>query len=421
MELTLRGGELAGGGRVVARHRGEVWLIAGALPGETVRAGVERRRAGIVEARALAVVADPHPARVASPCPHAPTCGGCDWPHVEPAQGAALKRQIAAGAARGVPELAARLAGAPVTASQLGYRLRARLHWSRETGVLGFYGPRSWTPVPIPHCRVISPRLGAALPRLAEALSGSADGPVDLEWLEDLDGSRAVAALRAARGGPDPPPASWLPDRSALAGVVDGFHRLSPAGAVIRGWGEEVVVMALPRPLQVPVGAFFQGNRHLVPWLFDRIGELAGAEPVDTFDLHAGVGFLAAAAAVAGERRLTLVEPFRPAAIAAAGNLPEATVAVGRTAEAWLARHRRLPREVLVLADPPRAGLSAPLRGRLAGWHPSRIVMLSCDPATWTRDVAFLSSRGYDLVHVELVDLFPSTHHVEVAAVLEAG
>jgi tRNA/tmRNA/rRNA uracil-C5-methylase (TrmA/RlmC/RlmD family) len=178
--------------------------------------------------------------------------------------------------------------------------------------------------------------------------------------------------------------------------------------------------MALPRPLEVPIGAFFQGNRHLVPWLFDRIRELTGDEPVPTFDLHAGVGFLAAAAAHGVPRRLTLVEPFRPAARAAARNLPEATVAVGRTAEAWLARHHRLPHEALVLADPPRAGLSGPLRGRLAGWHPDRVLMLSCDPATWARDAAFLTSRGYVLAHVELVDLFPSTHHVEVVTVLEA-
>jgi 23S rRNA (uracil1939-C5)-methyltransferase len=46
--------------------------------------------------------------------------------------------------------------------------------------------------------------------------------------------------------------------------------------------------------------------------------------------------------------------------------------------------------------------------------------MLACDPATWGRDTRFLSERGYRLTHVELVDLFPSTHHVEILAVLES-
>jgi 23S rRNA (uracil1939-C5)-methyltransferase len=45
--------------------------------------------------------------------------------------------------------------------------------------------------------------------------------------------------------------------------------------------------------------------------------------------------------------------------------------------------------------------------------------MLACDPATWARDTGFLIERGYRLAHVEVVDLFPSTHHIEVIAVLE--
>ncbi len=421
MELTLCGEAMAGGGRVVARAGDEVWLVAGALPGETVRVRLDRRRAGIVEGSAVALIADPHPARDSEPCPHAPGCGGCDWPHVEPRAGAELKRGAAAGSARGNPGLAARLASAPISTSPLAYRMRSRLHWSPESRILGFYESRSWRPVAIPSCRIVTERLRAAIPALASALARVADRPVDLEWLEDLDGRKAVVALRGARGGPCEPPPHWLASQAELGAVVDGCHRLTASGALLRGWGEEQVAMQLPRPLEVPIGAFFQGNRHLVPWLFDRIVDLAGEQPHPTWDLHAGVGFLAAAAARRSARPLTLIEPFRPSARAAVRNLPEARVAVGRTAESWLARHRRLPTDALVLADPPRAGLSAELRSRLAGWHPHRIVMMSCDPATWTRDTAFLIDRGYRLAHLELADLFPSTHHVEVISVLEAG
>jgi 23S rRNA (uracil1939-C5)-methyltransferase len=45
--------------------------------------------------------------------------------------------------------------------------------------------------------------------------------------------------------------------------------------------------------------------------------------------------------------------------------------------------------------------------------------MLSCDPATWARDVSFLGDHGYVTHETELVDLFPHTHHVEVLSVLE--
>ena len=150
----------------------------------------------------------------------------------------------------------------------------------------------------------------------------------------------------------------------------------------------------------------------------DRNERSPGADPEPVWDLHAGVGFLAAAASAGGSRPLHLVEPFRPAARAAALNLPGARVSA-RTAESYLLRHRKLPHDSLVIVDPPRAGLNPEQRKRLAGWHPRRILMLACDPATWARDTQFLTERGYRLQHLELADLFPSTHHVEILALLE--
>jgi len=424
--VSVRIERIAGGGAGVAHHDGETWFVGGALPGETVSAEITRRRAGVVEGRTLAVLEAPHAAREPGPCPHAPTCGGCDWPYVTPEGGAALKREAAAGAARGVPALAEQLLAAPVRSSPLGYRLRSRLHWrpasaDSQVGTLGFYSRRTWEPVEIPSCRIISPRLAAAIPRLAAALASTASGPVDVEWLEDLEGATAVLALRPARDGPRSVPPGWLPGAERLADVVEGGHLLSAAGLCSGGWGADHVVMGLPIPLEVPIGAFFQGNRYLVPWLFENLGELAPTGHSPVWDLHAGVGLLAAAVLHRGAREATLVEPYRPSARAAARNLPDAKVAVGRTAEAFLARHRRLPREALAITDPPRAGLSGELRSRLAGWHPETIVMLGCDPATWARDAAFLLERGYELTHLELVDLFPSTHHVEVLALLRSS
>jgi tRNA/tmRNA/rRNA uracil-C5-methylase (TrmA/RlmC/RlmD family) len=185
------------------------------------------------------------------------------------------------------------------------------------------------------------------------------------------------------------------------------------------GWGATEVRIALPIPLIVPIGSFFQGNRFLIDPLFRRVAELIGGDPTPVFDLHAGVGFLAAAARFAAERDLTLVEPYREAAMAAGRNLPGAQVVVN-TAEAFVTDAGDLPVDSLVITDPPRAGLSKDLRVRLARWKPQRILMLGCDPATWARDAGFLSDHGYRPEVVEIFDLFPSTHHVEILALLES-
>ncbi len=417
--LTVQG--LAGGGMGVAHLEDQVWFVRGALPGETVEADAVRSRARVREAEVRRLAGPPHPARESDPCPHAPRCGGCDWPHVRPEDGARLKASVAAGAARGHPELSQILKGAPVRSSPLNYRLRARLHWDAEAGRLGFYRRRSWEVTGIQGCRLLSPRLQCSLQGLEEALRYAVPGTVDVEWLEDLAGASAVAALRPARGGPREIPEGWLPPAAKSQGLVDGWHVLSPSGRRRVGWGAEGVTMELPVPLHVPIGAFFQVNRHLVPWLFQRVAALARPGDRPVWDLHGGVGLLAAAAATAGTGPVTLVEPFRPAARAAAANIPAARVVVGRTAEAYLARHRRLTPEAVVLTDPPRSGMTAKLRHQITGWHPRRLVMMSCDPATWARDAAGFLARGYRLEHVELVDLFPGTSHVEVLAVLESG
>ncbi|MEJ2190651.1 MAG: hypothetical protein P8Y93_14870 [Acidobacteriota bacterium] len=228
--MTLKTIKLVGGGRGLAHHDGATWMVAGALPGEHVRATPIRRRAGVVEAVTTEVLDDPHPARDRDPCPHAMGCGGCDWPHVLAAEGAALKRATAAEAARSHSELAALVAAAPIASSPLPYRIRARLHWDPVSGRLGFYEPRSWRVSSIPSCRIVSPELVRALPHLVMALGRRCPERVDVEWLEGSDPQEAVAALRPARGGPPTVEPSWVPSEAESCEDVTGFHILSKEG-----------------------------------------------------------------------------------------------------------------------------------------------------------------------------------------------
>jgi 23S rRNA (uracil1939-C5)-methyltransferase len=411
--------KLIGGGRALAHHNGATWMVAGALPGEQVRAEVTKRRAGIVEARTLEVLAGAHPARLQDPCPQTGVCGGCDWPHIEPEAGADLKAAAAAEAARAFPDLAARISSAPIHRSEGGYRLRARLHWDAEEKRLGFYENRSRAVASLDSCRILSPRLMRALPQITKALSKSCPEHVDLEWLEGTEANDTVAALRPAKGGPKEIGRAWVPGPDEMASVVSGFHALSQKGSLNPAWGATGVSIELPIPLEVPIGSFFQGNRHLIGPLFQRVAELVGGDPAPVYDLHAGVGFLAAAARFAGERDLTLVEPHRGAAKAAGRNLPGARIIAGATAEAFVAAAGDLPPEALVITDPPRVGLSKDLRSHLARWRPHRILMLGCDPATWARDAGFLDEHGYQPTVIEIFDLFPSTHHLEILALME--
>ncbi len=72
----------------------------------------------------------------------------------------------------------------------------------------------------------------------------------------------------------------------------------------------------------------------------------------------------------------------------------------------------------LVAVDPPRAGLGKEVREMLDGSSASALLYVSCDAATWARDVADFAARGWRLAHAEPFDFYPHTHHIELLSLL---
>ncbi len=400
MELEVTG--LAFGGRGVARWEGQVVFVAGALPGERVEVEVQGRHRGVLHAAARRVLVA-SPWREPEPCPLALSrCGGCDLAHVAAAfRPQALKLSLA-GAVRGAPaELKEAVEKAPFFPSPWHYRVRGTLHW-QPPQELGFFALRSHRVVSVEPCRVLSRQLVVLLPGWAEALHRAGVPAGELAFLEDLAASRRLLLYRG-------PKVSRLP---LLAGV-SGFH--TPDG---RGWGERELALELPRALWVPVGAFVQGNRFLLPQLWQLAVELVadlGARRVA--DLYGGVGFFAAAACQAGASHVVVVEHNRLAAKAAQRNLPEAQV-LAVDAETAVSSGLLAGQELVIL-DPPRGGLSAAVRQAVGVSGAPSLLYLSCDPACLARDVAYLASNGYRVRWAKLFDLFAGTHHGELAVLLQ--
>jgi 23S rRNA (uracil1939-C5)-methyltransferase len=67
----------------------------------------------------------------------------------------------------------------------------------------------------------------------------------------------------------------------------------------------------------------------------------------------------------------------------------------------------------LIVADPARPGLGKPGVNALVAASPAPIILVSCDPVSLARDTTLLAAAGYQPELVEVLDLFPQTHHVE--------
>ncbi|OKL49955.1 class I SAM-dependent RNA methyltransferase [Boudabousia marimammalium] len=75
-----------------------------------------------------------------------------------------------------------------------------------------------------------------------------------------------------------------------------------------------------------------------------------------------------------------------------------------------------LPGESLVVADPPRSGLGRGIAEVMRKCAVADVVLISCDPASFARDAALLRQNGYQAVHLQVLDIFPGTYHLEIVA-----
>ena len=392
--LTLTIDKPAAGGRMIARHDGQVVLVAGAIPGERVQARIERVSRGVAHAQTTAIETA-SPDRRPPSCD--PLCGGSLYAHIAYLRQLDIKSQV-------IADGFARIAKAPlagkvaVAASpEDGYRMRARLHV--RGGRLGFFREGTHDLCDVRATRQLLPATCDALDRLAAALrSIGGEGVQGVELSENVDASERVVHLEAGPGM-DARAAARL---AATDGFTAGPHVTDrveiPGGAAV----------ALKRH----VLAFFQGNRFLLGAL---VAHVAGQLPArgEVVDLYAGVGLFALAAAGRGAR-VVAVEGDRFAAADLAANAAAAAgavTAVHQSVETWTEAARAIGDAAVV--DPPRTGLSREALDGLIRLRPPRLVYVSCDVATLARDTRRFLDAGYAIDRVEAFDLFPDTPHVE--------
>jgi tRNA/tmRNA/rRNA uracil-C5-methylase (TrmA/RlmC/RlmD family) len=417
IELTID--KVVAGGRALGRHDGRVALVWGAIPGERVRARVERIAKGVVYADTVDVIE-------ASPDRCAPEgdwrCGGHVLAHVMPERQTALKADIIVD---GFARLARHDITVPLTvvpSPSNGYRLRARLHV--QDGVVGFLREGTHEVCPAGPTRQLLPATLEWLGRLQAVLRAHPHLPVtSVEVSENLDATERACHLELAAGADERVCEVCLD--GALTGLsAQSAHRRRPvqvAGVptVSDLWpvGETGTVLRLQRHVR----AFFQGNRFLLPALLHHVCA-AVATPV-AVDLYAGVGLFGLWLASRGAS-VTLVEGDP----VSAGDLEtNAAVVANRvetrheSVERYLQIARPWSRDTTVIVDPPRTGLSTDVRTALISRRPSRLVYVSCDVATLARDARALFGAGYTLGQIRGFDLFPATAHVETVAVFDAA
>jgi len=415
--------ELAAGGAGVARTaQGEVVFVAGAAPGDHVEVEIDRA-ARPARGRVLRVIAA-GPGRVEPPCSFAQRCGGCDWMHLAPgaqqAAHAAIVRQAIAREvpASELPEI--RVHAAPLS---LGYRTRARLFAkSARSGEVrvGYRAPGTHELAEVSRCLVVSDALGplfAELPALLRGARGEGDVLV-----AQGQGGRPVVEI-AWRG--ELAPETWrLLDARVAEGAWAGARVALSGAARPASFGDPrpVIQGADGAPLTLAPGGFGQPSEEGASVLARRVAELAWvdapARPLHVVELFAGSGTLSIllargpSEAGAGLASFVAVEQV-PEAVACLRDNLAARGLSGKAVAADADAYSIPARADLVVLDPPRGGAPG-AAAAIAASGARAAVYVSCNPATLGRDLARLTAGGLSMTHIEAVELFPQTSHVEV-------
>ena len=414
-------------GRGVTRINGKTVFVDGALPEERVEFVYSRSHRNYDEGVVTNVIsASVH--RIEPACEHFGVCGGCKLQHLDEAEQLKRKQQVLLDDFKHIGNVEPESILTPLTSPIWGYRRKARLGVryviKKERILVGFRERNSHFLADLKNCRILHPVIGTKLTELAELIRGLscytripqvevAIGDEDaalvfrnLDALTDNDinqlvefGKQHQFQIYMQPKGPDSVTLLW-PESASLSYSLPEY---------------DVNVVFEP-------GDFTQVNTDINRSMVKHALTLLELQATDrVLELFCGLGnftfamarHAAQVSAVEGEK--SLIERARENA--KRNDITNAEFLVANlqddvSGSSWL---RKQQYDKLLL-DPPRSG-AAEIIPQVAAAGASRIVYVSCNPATLARDAGELVNRyGYKLVSAGVMDMFPHTAHVESIA-----
>ncbi|HVS32248.1 MAG TPA: TRAM domain-containing protein [Thermoanaerobaculia bacterium] len=375
-EIVIKPDELVAGGNALARLDGLPIFASNVFPGDVALVRVTEVKRGFARAELVRLLSS-SPLRRLGPCPVAEECGGCDWTALRLDAQLDAKRRILSESLRRIGKFdPASLPPITIHPSPLNYRIRSRLQ--RDDDAIGFYALRSNRVVQLPReCEVVGLEtarcFGGAPPTRRRTTAAEVGGA-------PLTGAPTIWELQGE-----------LIHDSELSITVDEFTwRLSTA-------------------------SFFQVNRHLLSTMLRLVSAHAARVEQRTLalDLYAGVGFFTLPLAKLFDQVIA-VEGSPESAKYTRINAPSNVRILEKPVE-----QARLPEADLIFLDPPRAGARKEVMAAAGQRARAMICHLSCDPVTFARDANRLIASGWRLRTLDLLDLFPNTHHVETLSSFE--
>ncbi len=427
---------------------GEKIIVKNALPGQTVRAVVNKKRKGKCEARLLEVTAPSALEHREEACPHAGLCGGCLYQGLPYDEQLKLKEQQVRGLLAEVCDPSSYVfegvKGSPIAD---GYRNKMEFSFGDEYKdgplALGMHRRGSFYDiVTTSDCRIVHPDfcriLRATLEYFSERGVSYYRKQQHTGYLRHLLVRRAVKTGEILVALVTSSQTETVPcrEQELLAGWTEALRALALDGTyagILHIKNDSLADVVQSDRTQILYGqdcfyeellglrfritpfSFFQTNSLGAEVLYETarsyVGETSGKV---VFDLYSGTGTIAQIIAPVADKVVGVeivgeaVEAAR--ANAAANGLANCEFIAGDVLKVV---DELTDKPDVIILDPPRDGIHPRALEKIIDFGVDRLVYISCKPTSLARDLAVLQERGYAVEKVCCVDMFPATTNVE--------
>jgi len=431
-------------GEGIGRINNFAVFVPGAILEERVRVKIIEVKKNFARGRLEEVISS-SPYRTEPLCPVYHLCGGCHLQHIAYEKQLKMKKEI-------VENALSRIGNQNIKASPtIGmkdpwrYRNKGYFQVNREKGrvQLGFYKAGSYDFVPAGGCVLFSLQINKLVGYLEDQLSlqkvtvyNSKTGEGDLRNILIRE-SRSTGEIMIVFIIKED---NFRFDQDILNGLVRTFPQIVSIyqninrsdKAVLLGKdfrllkGKPDLEDALgPFKFKISPRSFFQVNVVQAKILNEKVLEYANLSGEETvIDSYCGTATISIYAAKHAKKVYGIEvgkSAVRDAKINCELNSISNLKLFTGKAEEWLYKWRRSGEEVhLIIVDPPRSGCSSKVLKGIMKIEPKKIIYISCNPATLSRDLKYLTKDGdYKLKNVLPIDMFPQTGHIECTASLE--
>lgn len=362
------------GGSGLGYHDGKAVFVPYTVPGDEAEVIITKKR-GSYSSGLISRILVESPDRIKARCPNFGKCGGCDYLNISYEKEIEFKQKFLVDSLTRIGKLPAEKIPEIKIYKSERFHYRSHAVVKIINGQTGFYQKDSHNLAPLP------PE-GCLL--LADEINKVIAGPVN------INSNELKIALSL--------------DRECVLSTE-----------------KEPVVHETENGILYDrdISIFFQANRFLRGIMLDIVKDCAGLHKKEALlDIGCGAGFFTLYLSADAKEALGIdinSESIKWAEHNAELNNRMNTSFASSPSSGI---HQYKKKYTVIIADPPRAGLSKKTRKSIKAMAPRAVIYVSCNPATFARDIADITGFGYSLEKLSLIDMFPGTRHIESIGLL---